>query len=288
MTLRHFNIFKAVCESGSITAASDRLNMSQPAVSIAIRELESFYGTKLFERMNRQIYITEPGKLLRQYVDTILTQFDESVDIIRNDKASLTCRIGVNVTCAETYLPMWVHKIKSEIDDVMLNIHVSNAKEIERMLTDNEIDFAVVDIIPGQIRFESRLLYSEKMCVVSSPNLCADNMKIADLHTKPLLLREKGSGTRNSVEAAFCKHGLTPAPYIESISTLSLIRMAKDGLGYAILPRETIKEALDCHALMETVITDESFDRYYHLVYHKNKYLTGITKKVMALLSLAK
>ncbi len=227
MTLRHLSIFKTVCELGSITVTADKLNMSQPAVSIAIRELETFYDTKLFERMNRQIYITETGKLLCQYADTILAQFDESVDVIRNDKTSLTCRIGVNVTCAETYLSAWIQKIKSEIDGIMLNVHVSNASEIERMIADNKIDIAIVDSIPGQTKFESRLLYSEKMCVVCSPDLHTDKMTIADLHTKPLLLREKGSGTRNSVEAAFFRHGLTPVPYTESISTLSLIRMAK-------------------------------------------------------------
>lgn len=285
MTLRHLSIFKTVCELGSITAAADKLNMSQPAVSIAIHELESFYNTKLFERMNRQIYITEAGTLLRNYADTILTQFDESIDVIRNDKASLTCRIGVNVTCAETYLSAWIHKIESEINGIMLNIHVSNSREIERMIADNEIDIAIVDSIPGQTKFESRLLYSEKMCVVCSPDLYIGKMTIADLHTKPLLLREKGSGTRNSVEAAFFRHGLTPVPYTESISTLSLICMTKGGLGYAILPRKTVEEELNSHALMEVVITDESFDRYYHLAYHKNKYLTGIMKKVITVLS---
>lgn len=281
MTLRHLNIFKTVCESGSITAASDRLNMSQPAVSIAIRELETFYNTKLFERMNRQIYITETGELLRRYADTILTQFDESVDVIRNDRVSMSCRIGVNVTCAETCLSAWVHRIESEIDGVRLNIRVGNAGEIERMLADNEVDLAVVDRIPGQVRLEGRLLYSEKMCVVCSPILLAGQMTIADLHAKPLLLREKGSGSRNSVETAFDRHGLTPAPYIESTSTLALIRMAKDGLGYAILPRENIEEELDNDTLREVVITDENFERHYHLVYHKNKYLTGVMKKVI-------
>ncbi len=284
MTLRHLSIFKIVCELGSITATADKLNMSQPAVSIAIRELEAFYNTRLLERMNRQIYVTETGKRLRQYADTILAQFDESIAVLRNDSVSMTCRIGVNVTCAETYLSAWIHRIESEINGIILNIHVCNASEIERMIADNEIDLAIVDNIPGQTKFESRLLYSEKMCVVSSPNLHIDKMTISDLHTKPLLLREKGSGTRNSVEAAFFRHGLTPVPYIESISTLSLIQMVKNGLGYAILSRKTVEEELNRHALSETVIMDESFERYYHLVYHKNKYLTSIMKKVMTVL----
>ena len=284
MTLRHLIIFKTVCESESITAAADRLNMSQPAVSIAVRELEAFYDTKLFERMNRQIYITENGKMLRQYADTILSQFNESVDVIRNDKASLTCRIGVNVTCAETNLSAWIQKINSEIDGIMLNVYVNNSKEIERMLADNEIDIAIVDNIAGQTKFENIFLYSEEMRVVCSPKLHTDKMTIAELHAKPLLLREKGSGTRNSAEAAFLRHGLAPVPYTESISTLSLICMAKNGLGYAILPGKTVEDALKSHELMETVITDESFDRYYYLAYHKNKYLTEIMKKVIAVL----
>lgn len=284
MTLRHLSIFKIVCELGSITATADKLNMSQPAVSIAIRELEAFYNTRLFERMNRQIYVTETGMRLRQYADTILAQFDESIAVLRNDSVSMTCRIGVNVTCAETYLSAWIHRIESEINGIMLSIHVCNASEIERMIADNEIDLAIVDNIPGQTKFESRLLYSEKMCVVSSPNLHIDKMTISDLHTKPLLLREKGSGTRNSVETAFFRHGLTPVPYIESISTLSLIQMVKNGLGYAILSRKTVEEELNSHVLSETVIIDESFERYYHLVYHKNKYLTCIMKKVMTVL----
>ncbi len=284
MTLRHLRIFKNVCELGSITAAADKLNMSQPAVSITISELESFYDTKLFERMNRKIYITETGKLLRQYADTILVQFDESIDSIRNNDTSMTCRIGVNVTCAETYFSTWVLRIKSEIDGIMLKIHVSNASEIERMIIDNEIDIAIVDSISRQTKFKSRLLYSEKMCVVCSSDLYVDRMTISDLYTKPLLLREKGSGARNSVDAAFFRHGLIPAPYMESISTLSLIHMVKSGLGYAILPRETVKEELNSHALSEIIIIDESFDRYYYLVYHNNKYLTGIMKKVIKLL----
>ncbi len=285
MTLRHLDIFRTVCKSGSITAAADILGMSQPAVSIAVRELEAFYDTKLFERMNRQIYITETGKLLRNYTDTILTQFDESIDIIRNDKASPTCRIGVNVTCAETYLSGWINKIRQEIDGITLNIHINNTQEIEKMLTDNEIDLAIADNISKQAVFESRLLYSEKMCVVCAPGLYTDKMSLADLMNKPLLLREKGSGARNSVEAAFLRQGAAPVPYIESISTLSIIHMAKNGLGYAILPAKSIEDELNSHALMETTITDQSFDRCYHLVYHKNKFLSESMKKVMAVLS---
>ena len=75
MTVRHMYIFKTVCECQSITAAAGKLNMTQPAVSVAIKELESFYQVKLFERMNRTIYLTEAGNTLREYADSILDKW---------------------------------------------------------------------------------------------------------------------------------------------------------------------------------------------------------------------
>ena len=77
MTLRHLHIFRTVCHTGSITEAAARINMTQPAVSLAIKELESFYQTRLFERRNRKIYLTDSGKTLLPYAETILHQFEE-------------------------------------------------------------------------------------------------------------------------------------------------------------------------------------------------------------------
>ena len=83
MTLRHLEIFSAVCAQESFTRAAEQLNMAQPAVSLAIRELEVFYNVRLFERMNRRVYLTEAGRTLRQYADTVLSQFQESVEVLR-------------------------------------------------------------------------------------------------------------------------------------------------------------------------------------------------------------
>ena len=86
MTLRHLQIFRAVCDCGSITAAADRLNVTQPSVSMAIRELEVFYQTRLFDRINRKIYLTEAGTMLRQYTDTMLDQYDDMTILLREGK----------------------------------------------------------------------------------------------------------------------------------------------------------------------------------------------------------
>lgn len=87
MTLRHFHIFSTVCKKESITKAAEELNMAQPAVSFAIRELESYYGTKLFERMNRRLYITDAGKQLLVYADSVLAQCNEAKDVLSDINA---------------------------------------------------------------------------------------------------------------------------------------------------------------------------------------------------------
>ena len=84
MTLRHLEIFRAVCARESITLAAEHLNMTQPAVSLAVKELEAFYGVQLLERMNRRIYITDAGRSLLQYADAVLSQFEESVRVLRD------------------------------------------------------------------------------------------------------------------------------------------------------------------------------------------------------------
>ena len=104
MTLKHLRIFVEVCRMDSITKAAENLNMAQPAVSNAIRELESFYQVKLFERMNRKIYITSAGKYLCESADAILSQFDESKDVLLDIASSTKIRIGSNVSFGGYYL----------------------------------------------------------------------------------------------------------------------------------------------------------------------------------------
>ena len=111
MTLRHLEIFRAVCARESITQAAEQLNMTQPAVSLAVKELEAFYGVQLLERMNRRIYITEAGRSLLQYADAVLNQFEESVRVLRDSGAHSHCSFGMTVTIGESRLPLILSRL---------------------------------------------------------------------------------------------------------------------------------------------------------------------------------
>lgn len=282
MTLRHLEIFRAVCQLESVTLAAEQLNMTQPAVSLAIRELESFYDTRLFERMNRRIYITDAGRTLLQYADTILSQFQESVQIFQESHHGGSCRFGVHVTFGETCLPGILQRLSVQLPQVAVKAFVVNSRKNEEMLLRNELDFAVVDNVtlsPGLVALP---LCREPLAAVCRPDYRAgDAITLAELAGERLLLREAGSGTRGSIDAVFQAAGVPASAFLDSSSTSALLACAQAGLGVTILARSLVADSLKKGMLKELTVTDGSFFRQYYLAHHKSKYLTGSVRQVI-------
>lgn len=286
MTLRHFNIFRIVCEQKSITSAAEVLNMTQPAVSIAVKELESFYQIHLFERMNRRLYLTEAGQNLLQYAETILCQYDESIENLRNRKVFSKCCIGLNSTIGETRLSKIMKQIKTELPLTDLHIHVNHSQIIEEMLTSNEIDFAVIDQVPDGKNWIMYPCGGEQMLAVCAAEAGQEqagemDMTLQQLSEEKLLLREKGSGCRETVDQVLKAHQLSVVPLIESTSAHILLKQAEDGMGIAVLPEYYVKEDLKSGRLRKINIRDAVFERNYILIHHHNKYITPAMQTIM-------
>ena len=279
MTLRHLEIFSAVCAQESFTRAAEQLNMAQPAVSLAIRELEVFYNVRLFERMNRRVYLTEAGRTLRQYADTVLSQFQESVEILRESGTQGACRFGVHVTLGETRLAGILAHLAEALPEITVRASIHNSRETERMILQNELDFAVVDNVTVSPHYLVEPLCGEELAAVCAPGYLEgkNSLTLAELAEERLLLRERGSGTRNSV-------GATAQPVVESVSTAALLACARAGLGITLLPRSLVVTDLERGDLRELAVEDGGFHRSYFLVRHRSKYLTDGMKRVIRVL----
>lgn len=289
MTLRHMQIFAAVCKDNSITIAADRLNMAQPSVSLVIKELETFYGVKLFERMNRRLYITEAGSNLLGYADTIISQFNESVNSIKNSDSLSSLKVGVNVTIGEALLPGVLKSYRDLYPKVSVVSVIENSKQIENLLIKNEIDLAIVDNVSISTYFITRVLLKEKMTVLCAPGYTdKKTLTTEELAAEKLLLREKGSGTRDSIDQIFNMSGYRISPVIESISSTALINAAKLGLGITVLSSQSVKKELKDGSLKEIEIEDTKFLRNYFVVYHKSKLLTSVMKNFINMFTQSK
>ena len=285
MTIRHLEIFSAVCARGSVTQAAEILNMTQPAVSQAIRELEVFYGVKLFQRMNRRLYITDAGRSLQQYADTILSQLEESVHVLRDAEAGGSCRFGVHVTLGETRLAAILTTLRRQVPEVQIRSYVFNSARTEQMILENRLDFAVTDHVTLSPACLAQHLCMEDLCAVCAPAFPAPEcLTLAELVDQPLLLRESGSGTRTSFDAVVQTANLSVEPLLESVSTQALTACAEAGLGIAVLPRSLAAGSLARGSLREIDLEDARFFRQYHLVRHRRKYLTAGMQRVIAVI----
>ena len=286
MTLRHLEIFSAVCSQGSFTRAAEKLNMAQPAVSQAIRELEVFYNVRLFERMNRRVYLTEAGRILRQYADTVRAQMRESVEVLRESGTRGSCAFGVHVTLGETRLAEILAHLAAALPEMEVRARVQNSRENERMVLQNELDFAVVDNVTVSPQYLAEPLLQEDLAAVCAPSYLPgrDRLTLEELAGERLLLREQGSGTRNSVDAGFQAVAARAPAVLESVSTAALLACARQGLGITLLPRSLVAEDLKRGTLRELTVAGGTFRRTYFLVYHRHKYLTAGMRQVIRIL----
>ncbi len=277
MTLKHMRIFKEVCVQESITRAADQLNMAQPAVSVVIKEMEEYYNIKLFDRLNRRLYITDAGKLLLQYVDTIIQQFEEAENAIRCSTYVSTLRIGVNTSLGLSILPTILEEYGKRYPKVITTSMINNSDYIEKKLTRNEIDLAIVDHMSVSTNFKEEFLMEDKMVVACGKiygERLGKDITLDQLAKEKLLLREKGSGLRSTVDAAFDLHGLIPNIVMESISTNALFQAAAHNLGVFLISENSLKLSEYKDELNKVNILDVELRRKYYAIYNQNKYVT--------------
>lgn len=279
MTLKHLQIFAAVCRFESITRAAEALNMTQPAVSIMIRELESFYEVKLFERMNRRLYITAAGERLRLYAASILEQFDEARATLKDINAVNKIRLGTNASYGVRSLPALLKGFAEHHPHIPVYTMVNNSRRIEKLLLNNELDFGIFDKPHHTELLNSDFLAEDPMVAVcAADGEIPGAISLMDLETIPILTREEGSGFRHVLDYLETHYQIKPNVRVESISTQCLIALCLDRWGLLFLPRTLAQPYLVQGEMKEIMIKDFAYSRTYYLIYHKSKYLTKSMK----------
>lgn len=282
MTRKHLTIFTEACRLQSFSKAAQALGTTQPAVSLAIRELESHYGTKLFERMNRRVYLTPAGVALYQQAQGILRGFQEAEDQLRQAPARL--RVGANVTLGTAKLPTLLARFRQRFPQVQLSALVANSREIEESLLENRLDIGLVDNLTYSQHLRAIPLFQEDMAALAAPEFPHPPKTLEELTACPLLLREEGSGVRRCVDRVMEAAGFSPQPFLESASTAALLEAAQAGLGVAIVPPELGKRQLKDGSLRPLPLEGVRFPRRYYAALHRQKALSPALEAFLALL----
>ena len=280
MTRKHFTIFVEVCRFLNFSQAAEALNTTQPAVSLAVKELESHYGVALFERMNRRVYLTPAGEALLATAQDVLRGFQEAEETLGQGRP-LALRVGANVSFGEAGLAQVLGRFRQEHPHVRLRALVANCDKIQSLLVENQLDVGIVDGLGVSERLRAQPLYQEDLVLAAAPGRFPAPATVEELAALPLLLREPGSGLRSSVDRVFSQQGLAPQPLLESTSTAALAQAAKAGLGVAILPEALAQRE---SGLQVGTVPEVRFFRQFACALHRQKAPSPALEAFLALL----
>lgn len=278
MTLRHLRIFVAVCDYKTITKASEALYIAQPSVSLAISELEEYYGVRLFDRISRKLYLTESGEQVLAYARHITALFDQMEKSVKNAEASGMIRVGASVTIGTCLLPLYAKIFEETSPHLSLSATVENSDILEKMVLANKLDLALIEGVPRSDQLiVSPFLDDELVAICGTDNPLGQNKEVSaeELISEPLILREIGSGTRQLFDNAMMLHNLPVKPHWECISTQAIVNAVMMNIGISVLPARLVNEEINSGKLLKIPVKDLQLKRKFSIIYHKNKYLSS-------------
>ena len=276
MTIRHMKIFAAVVRCGSMTRAAEQLHMAQPSLSVAVRELEEYYGVRLFERVGRRLVPTTCGRELYGYAGHIVGLFADADRKMRSWDTTGTLRVGASITIGVHILPGLIRRFRDQSPELRIEAVVEPVSRIEQRLIDNDLDLGLIETQPLQTELEAEPFARDEMCAVlppSSPLAAQETVTLEELAQYPFLLREPGSSGRTILEASFALRQLAVRPVWESASTQAILRAVAEGLGVAVLPERMARRDAQDGAVKLLPLADP-IERTLHIVWHKSKYFT--------------
>ena len=226
-------IFRTVCENGfNSTKAAEVLHMTQPAVSLAIKELEQYYGVHLFDRIGRRLQITDAGKHFLQYAIHISDLFSDMETGLRDWDSKGILRIGASITIGSQFLPRYVKAFTEICPGLDVRVTVDQSERLEQKIMANELDCALIEGIAHDPNIVSEAYMEDHLSVICSRDKGwkqGQVVSIEDFQRQRFLLREIGSGTREVFDRVVEQAGIHITPVWEAMSTTALVNAVING-----------------------------------------------------------
>ena len=273
-TLHQLQIFLQISQSGSITKAAEALHLTQPAVSIQLRNLQDQFEVPLTEVIGRKLYITEFGKEVAHAAQRILDEARSLEDMNLAYKGILTGKLKISVVSTGKYvMPYFLSGFTQQNKGVELIMDVTNRTFVISSLEANEIDLALVSVLPKNISVEREELMENQLFLVGSPSLLdfKVDFPIARLEDYPLIFRENGSATRMAMENFLSQNKLEVRKKLELTSNEAVKQALIAGLGLSIMPIIGIRHELDRGTLRIIPIQGLPIITNWNLIWLKGK-----------------
>ncbi|CAH1201345.1 RuBisCO operon transcriptional regulator [Candidatus Nitrotoga sp. BS] len=278
LTIRQLRIFDAVARHLSHSRAAKELYLSQPAVSMQIKQLEHCVGLPLFDQVGKKMHLTEAGQEMLHYTRSIAQQLEEMDAMLSEMKGLEYGRLNISaVSTASYFIAQLLAKFIQQYPQIKVSLNVANRDAVIKLLADNSADLAIMGQPPEGTVMQSQPFMQNPLVVIAAPNhpltkVC--NIKPKQLAQEIFLLREQGSGTRGVVERYFASHHLKLPTHMEMDTNEAIKQSVQAGMGIGIISKHCIELELEIKRLQVLDVDHFPILRHWHIVHRKNKRLS--------------
>ena len=288
ITLRHLRTFEAVARYSSISRAARELHLTQPAVSMQVKQLEEQVGLPLVDQVGRRLVITEAGNELRRHAQVIaarMVELNGAMDQFRDLERGVL-RIAV-VSTANYFLPHIIAQFSAQHPGVRISLRVANRETVLSALADNHTDLAITGQPPDTLDVVAQNFMENPLVVIApAGHSLAGRRKIPfrRLAEETLVMREPGSGTRAAMERAFSEQSLEWRAGCELGTNEAIKQAVQAGLGLAVVSAQTVQLELETGRLVVLQVEGFPIIRHWYVVHRTDKRLSASTQAFRAML----
>ena len=273
-TFNQLRIFLKITQTQSITKAAAELHLTQPAVSIQLKNFQNQFDIPLTEMIGRKIFITDFGKEIAVAAENALSHVHAINYKTLAHKGKLVGHLKISVVSTGKYvMPYFLADFLKQHEGIDLMLDVTNKVKVVESLEKNEVDFSLVSVLPESLQIEKIALMQNKLYVVSNTKQQFKN-KVYDkniFETLPLIYREQGSGTRQTMEKFILKNNLPVRKKMELTSNEAVKQAVIAGLGCSIMPLIGIKNELQNEELQIIPVKGFPIKSVWNLIWLKGK-----------------
>lgn len=287
-TLRQLDTFLEVARQLSVSLAAASLHVTQPAVSMQLRQLEEALGLPLLEQAGRKIRLTEAGLDFQQYAIAAVASLKDMEDAMAQRRGLKKGRVELAiVSTAKYFVPMLLVHFRKKFPDVQVVLHIGNRENIMQLLMRNEIDLVIMGRTPPDLDCLAVPFATNPLGVISAPEHPLSrrrNAPLSILDGQEFVVRESGSGTRQAMQRLFAEHGIEPRIVMEIASNETIKQAVMAGMGLGFLSLRTIRHELAAGHLVLLNIQGLPLVRHWYVTHLASKRLSPAARELKAFL----
>ena len=283
-TFHQLKIFTRIAQLGSITKAAEELHLSQPALSIQLRNFQDQFDIPLTEIVGKKLYLTDFGHEILAYAERILDQAGAMDDVVQSYKGQLTGKLKIAVVSTGKYvMPYLLTDFLNAHLAITLELDVTNKEKVIESLEHNFIDFALVSLVPGHLKTESIPIVKNTMHLIGAYESKKSQIELSinELQQLPWIFREQGSGTRQMMERFLSQRHITVQKMLELTSNEAVKQAIIANLGYSIMPLIGIKNELKNKQLMIVPVKGLPIHTTWRIIWLKGKKHSPVVKALL-------